>query len=164
MPWLTKTSGKEQLVRFACVGVLGFTILSAGVGCAKSEKPGPAPMAETTSAAPAATPDPHPPIAMMNTPGDGAAVPNKSWGTGWALDDSGIAQVTATADNGAVSPARIGDPFPGVKEAYPNMPDNDKAGFIFQVPDLQPGPHTLTIEIVARDGGKIVLTRHFTVQ
>ena len=39
-----------------------------------------------------------------------------------------------------------------------------KAGFIFGIPDLPPGPHTLTVEVVAKDGGKLVLTRRFTVQ
>lgn len=151
-------------MRLVFVALLSFVILTISAGCAKSERPAPAAGAEATSAAPAATPDPHPPIAMMNTPGDGATVPNKSWGTGWALDDSGIAQVTATVDNGAVSSAKIGQPFPGVKEAYPSLPDNDKAGFIFGIPDLPPGPHTLTLEIVAKDGGKVVLTRHFMVQ
>lgn len=148
---------------------LVITIMAAAAaslaGCRREASSTAAPGASgQASVSPQPTVDPHPPIAMMNTPGDGATVPNKSWGTGWALDDSGIAQVTATADNGAISPARVGDPFPGVKEAYPNMPDNDRAGFIFQVPDLPPGPHTLTIEVVAKDGGKVVLTRHFTVQ
>lgn len=127
------------------------------IGCQKTESTG---TIETGRSAA----DAHPPFGILNTPGEGSAVPNKSWGTGWALDDSGIFQVTGTADNGAVSPAKIGQSFGGVKEAYPNMPDNDKAGFIFGVPDLPPGPHTLTVEIVAKDGGKVVLTRHFNVQ
>jgi hypothetical protein len=143
--------------------ILTIGAAAAASGCGKSEKPGPAPVSEVSSA-PAATPDAHPPVAMMNTPGDGATVANKSWGTGWAVDDSGIFSVTATAENGAVAPARIGDPFPGVKEAYPNLPNNDKAGFIFQVPDLPAGPHTLTIEVVAKDGGRVTLSRRFTVQ
>ena len=144
-------------------GVLfsGLVLLIAAAGaCGKSEKPS---AAETAASAPAPTPDPHPPIAILNTPGDGATVPGKSWGTGWALDDSGIASVTATTDGGAQSPARIGDPFPGVKEAHPEMPDNDKAGFIFGI-DVPPGPHTVTVEVVAKDGGKLVLTRRFTAQ
>jgi hypothetical protein len=147
---------------FVLAGLI-VTVVASGA-CGKSEKPGPAPVTEVTSSVPAVTPDPHPPIAMMDTPGDGASVPNKSWGTGWALDDSGIAQVTATTDTGAVAQARIGQPFPGVKEAYPNMPDNDKAGFIFGVPDLPSGFHTMKIEVVAKDGGKVVLTRRFVVQ
>ena len=132
-----------------------------GSACGKSEKPA----AETasTSAAPAPTPDPKPPIAILNTPGEGATVANKSWGTGWALDDSGIASVTATFDGGAQVPARIGDPFPGVKEAHPEMPDNDKAGFIFGL-DLPAGPHTVSVEVVAKDGGKLLLTQRFTIK
>jgi hypothetical protein len=137
-----------------------IAVIAAVGACGKSEKP----TGDTASSAPAPTPDPHPPIAILNTPGEGATVANKSWGTGWALDDSGIQSVTATADGGAPSPARIGDPFPGVKEAHPEMPDNDKAGFIFGIPDLPPGPHTLTVEVVAKDGGKLILTRRFTVQ
>lgn len=137
-------------------------ILAAGA-CGKPEKPS-AGESPAASAAPAPTPDPHPPIAIMNSPVEGTTVPNKSWGTGWALDDSGIFQVTATLDTGAIVPARLGDPFPGVKEAYPEMPNNDKAGFIFGIPDLPPGPHTMTVEVVAKDGGKLVMTQHFTVQ
>ena len=146
-------------------GVLAVLILAivAGAGCGKSEKPGPPPVAEVTSSAPAAGPG-SPPIAILDTPREGATVANKSWGTGWALDDSGIFQVTATADNGAVAVAKTGQPFPGVKEAYPNVPDNDKAGFIFEVPDLPPGPHSLKVEILAKDSGKIVITRSFVVQ
>lgn len=140
--------------------VLISAVAAAGTGCGKSEKPA----EEVAASAPAPTPDSHPPIAILNTPGDGATVPNKSWGTGWALDDSGIRQVTATLDGAASVPARIGDPFPGVKEAHPEMPDNEKAGFIFGIPDLPPGPHTVTVEVVAKDGGKLVLTRRFTVQ
>ena len=149
--------------RILCLG-LTVGIAVAAAGCGKSEKSGQATVGEVAPPAPAATPDPHPPIAMMNTPGDGATVANKSWGTGWALDDSGIASVTAKTENGAVSAARIGDPFPGVKEAYPTMPDNDRAGFIFGIPDLPPGPHTLTVEVLAKDGGKATLTRRFTIQ
>ena len=119
---------------------------------------------KSAAVAPQPTADPHPPIAILNTPEEGATVPNKSWGTGWALDDSGILQVTAIAENGLASPAKTGQPFPGVKEAYPNMPDNDKAGFIFGMPELPPGPHTLKIEIIAKDGGKIVLTRNYKAQ
>ena len=146
------------------VRVLGFVIgttLAVVVGCQKSETPS---GGGQSSSSAAATTDSHPPIGILDTPREGATVANKSWGTGWALDDSGIAQVTATAENGAMSPAKIGQAFPGVKEAYPNMTDNDKAGFIFGVPDLPPGPHTLKVEIVAKDGGKAVLTRNFVVQ
>lgn len=150
----------ELRVRLTAVAI-AMTI-AALMGCRKSET-----SSSSGSAAPVVvekTPDSHPPFVVLDTPREGSTVPNKSWGTGWALDDSGIFQVTATADNGAVVPAKIGQPFPGVKEAYPTMPDSDKAGFIFGVPDLPPGPHTLKVEIVAKNGGTTVLTRTFNVQ
>jgi len=146
-------------------GFLVCALLLAGlalVRCQKAENPSGGGAEKSPTAAPAATSDP--PTAALDTPREGSTVPNKSWGTGWALDKSGIFQVTATADNGAVAPAKIGQAFPGVVEAYPNMPDNDKAGFIFGVPDLPPGAHSLSVEIVAKNGGKIVLTRRFNVQ
>lgn len=147
--------------RARVLGIVIGTALAVAVGCQKSETPS---GGGQPSSSVAATTDSHPPIGILDTPREGAAVANKSWGTGWALDDSGIAQVTATADNGSVSPAKTGQAFPGVKEAYPNVTDNDKAGFIFGVPDLPPGPHTLKVEIVAKDGGKAVITRNFVVQ
>ena len=140
--------------------VIGLAITSM-VACQKAETPG---GEGQKSASVAPTPDTNPPFGILNTPGEGETVPNKSWCTGWALDDSGIFQITGVADNGEQRPAKIGQPFPGVKEAHPNLPDNDTAGFIFQIPDLPPGPHTVTVEVVAKDGGKTVLTRHFTVQ
>ena len=143
---------------------LVLTVAASAAGCGKTEKAGPPPVTEVSSSAPAATPDPHPPIAMFNTPGDQEAVANRSWCTGWALDDSGIAQVTGTTENGVAVPAKIDQPFPGVKESYPNVPGNDKAGFILQIPDLPPGSHSIRVEIVAKDGGKTTLVRNFNVK
>lgn len=150
-------------LRVRVMGIVIGTAFAVLTGCQKSEAPA-AGSQPSAAAASAAMPDSHPPFGILDTPREGATVANKSWGTGWALDDSGIAQVTATADNGAAAPAKIGQAFPGVKEAYPNVTDNDKAGFIFGVPELPPGPHLLKVEIVAKDGGKVVLTRNFIVQ
>lgn len=140
-----------------------LTVAAGAAGCGKSERAGPA-LGSDASSAPAATPDSRPPLAMFNSPNDGETVPNKSWCTGWALDDSGIFQVTGTLDTGVVAPARTGMPFPGVKEAYPNLPENDKAGFMFQIPDLPPGLHSIKLEVVAKDGGRLSLTRRFYVK
>jgi hypothetical protein len=148
-------------LRVRVLGIVIGTVLAVSTGCQKSETPS---GGEQPSASVAATSDSHQPFGILDTPREGATVANKSWGTGWALDDSGISQVTATADNGTAAPAKIGQAFPGVKEAYPNMPDNETAGFIFGVPDLPPGPHSLKVEIVAKDGGKVVLTRNFVVK
>jgi len=145
----------KSLVLLLTVTVLAFA------GCQNKEN-----AAASGGAAPAPQPtaDPHAPFGMFNSPGEGETVANKSWCTGWALDDSGVAQVTGTTETGAVSSARIEQPFPGVKEAYPNVPGNDKAGFILQIPDLPPGPHTIRVEIVAKDGGKATLVRNFNVK
>jgi hypothetical protein len=101
---------------------------------------------------------------MLNTPGNMESIANATWCTGWAIDDSGIAQVIGNIDDGAPVAARIGMPFPGVKEAYPNIRDNDNAGFMFLIPDLPPGAHTLKVEVTANDGGKITLTRSFSIK
>jgi len=140
-----------------------LTVAAVAAGCEKSETARPAPGSEASSA-PAATPDSRPPLAMFNSPNEGETVPNKSWCTGWALDDSGIFQVTGALDTGVVAPARTGMPFPGVKEAYPKMPENETAGFMFQIPDLPSGPHSIKLEVVAKDGGRLSLTRKFNVK
>jgi hypothetical protein len=160
---LRDDNDKEKLMRGTLHLWLILTIASAGAGCGQAEKAGQAPASERSSA-PAVTRDPRPPLAMFDSPKEGETVSSKSWCTGWALDDSGIFQVTGTTDTGAVAPARLGFPFPGVKEAYPNMPENEKAGFMLQIPDLPPGPHSLKLEVVAKDGGRTVLTRSFNVK
>ncbi len=140
-----------------------LTIAAGAAGCGKSETASPASGSEASSG-PAATTDSRPPLAMFNSPNEGETVPNKSWCTGWALDDSGIFQVTGTLDTGVVAPAKTGFPFPGVKEAYPKMPENDKAGFMLQIPELPPGPHSIKLEVIAKDGGRLSLTRNFNVK
>lgn len=147
-------------LRSRVVAIIIVMTAAAFPGCRNKETPG-------ASGSAAAVPQPTAnrlPFGVLDTPREGSTVANKSWGTGWALDDSGIFQVTATADNGAVAPAKIGQAFPGVKEAHPELPDNDRAGFIFALPDLPSGPHTLKVEILAKDSGRTVLTRSFNVQ
>jgi len=154
--------GKPQMKLRSRLVAITIVMTAAGFpGCRNKETPG---AGGSAAAVPQPTADPRPPFGVLDTPREGSTVANKSWGTGWALDDSGIFQVTATADNGAVAPAQIGQAFPGVKEAYPESPDNDRAGFIFALPDLPSGPHTLKVEILAKDGGRTVLTRSFNVQ
>lgn len=138
--------------------VLGFGVAAMTAACQKSESPSP----NAGAAAPAAaSSDAHPPFGMLGSPLENVPVDSGGWGFGWALDDSGIASVNVSFDGGPAAPAKTGDPFPGVKEAYPNLPDNDKAGFIFAIPKLAPGPHSLTVTLAAKDGGQTVLHRQF---
>lgn len=100
-----------------------------------------------------------PPIGVIDVPTETAEVSGGSWGYGWALDDSGIAEVRVATELGPAGSALVGQPHPGIAELYPDYPEKDRAGFVFVVPQLAAGPHTLKLTVVARDGGVSVLTR-----
>jgi hypothetical protein len=153
----------KSLIRATTLG-LAVTAIAAGA-CQKSESPGAnTDASNSTSAAPAPTPDPHPPFGILDVPRENASVDGGGWGYGWALDDSGVAAVSVSFDDGPAVPAKTGQAFGGVKEAYPTLPGNDKAGFVFAVPKLPPGPHSLTVTIVAKDGGQTTLKRQFQIK
>ena len=142
------------------VALLCLTVAATiAAACQKSESPGANAGSATSAALPAA--DAHPPFGILDVPRENTAVDSGSWGYGWALDDSGVASVTVSFDGGPAGPAKTGEVFPGVKEAYPALPDSDRAGFIFAIPKLPPGPHSLTVSIVAKDGGQTTLRRQF---
>ncbi|MDQ6892528.1 MAG: hypothetical protein M3167_07590 [Acidobacteriota bacterium] len=144
-------------------------------GCQKSESTGGASAAEPTvapstsaqAATGAAAPvgdTAKPPFGFLDTPKEGATVASGSWAYGWALDDSGIATITVASETGATAPVALGQPFPGVAQSYPGLPGADKAGFGFPVPKLEPGIHTLTITVTAKDGGKTDIRRQIRIR
>ncbi len=104
------------------------------------------------------------PFGFLDSPGEGETVASGAWAYGWALDDSGVAKVLVSADGGPAHPAAIGQPHPGVVEAHPGYEGVDKPGFSFALPALPPGPYTLNVTIVAKDGGKTDLPRRFVVR
>jgi hypothetical protein len=106
----------------------------------------------------------NPPFGVIAAPNENDSVASGSWAFGWALDDSGIASVSAALDNGPATQASIGQPFPGVKEAYPNFPNADKAGFGFPIPTGAAGPHVLIVTISSNDGGKTELKRQINIK
>ena len=126
-------------------------------GCRKSET-------ATASAPPASETLQHPPFGFLDSPRENDAVASGSVATGWALDDSGVAGVSVSLDNGPAFSATPGQAFPGVKEAYPTFPNADKAGFRFAVPSAAAGPHLLVVTITARDGGKTDIKRHIQIK
>ena len=144
--------------RFLCAAGIAVIVLAA---CRKSESPEGGPAGATPSSSQASL---HPPFGYIDTPKENDAVAAGAWSYGWALDDSGVASVAVSLDNGPVSAAAVGQPFPGVKEAYPNYPDADKAGFGFPMPSAAAGPHLLIVTITARDGGKTELKRHIQIK
>ena len=127
-------------------------------GCRKSETP--------TASAPAAPAGSlqHPPFGFLEVPRENDTVASGSVATGWALDDSGVAGVSVSLDNGPGFSAARGQAFPGVKEAYPTFPASDKAGFRFAMPSAAAGPHLLVVTIIARDGGKTDIKRHIQIK
>ena len=129
-------------------------------GCRKSESP-----AASASPAPAASDTAqHPPFGFLDVPRENDTAASGSTGNGWALDDSGVASVTVSLDNGAALAATLGQAFSGVKEAYPTFPDSAKAGFSFTMPSIAAGPHLLVVTINARDGGRTEIKRHIQIR
>jgi hypothetical protein len=156
------------------MGGLGVAVLVLA-GCQKSENVGAAaqPTAiggaagstTTTPVMPGAAGDAsRPPFGFLDTPKEGATVAAGSWAFGWALDDSGIAAVIVVSDAGTTSPVALGQPFPGVVQAHPDYPNADKAGFGFPIPKLDPGIHTLTVTLRAKDGGTAEIRRQVRIK
>jgi|GEM_PF-336288 len=106
----------------------------------------------------------NPPFGFIDTPKENDSVASGSWAYGWALDDSGIASVSAALDNGPATQAATGQFYPGVKEAYPTFPNADKAGFGFPIPAAAAGPHLLVVTVNSNDGGKTELKRQITIK
>ena len=106
----------------------------------------------------------HPPFGVLDVPREDDTVAPGAWCYGWALDDSGIAEVRVSFDEGPDAPAAIHQPHPGVREAHPDYPENDAAGFGFAVPQLPRGPHTIKVIFVGRDGGTTELTRPINIR
>ena len=140
------------------IGVVAAALVLAG--CRKSET-------ATASAPPAPTPSEtlqHPPFGFLDVPRENDAMASGSVASGWALDDSGVAGVTVSLDNGPPVAATRGQAFPGVKEAYPTYPGSDKPGFSFAMPSAAAGPHLLVVTITGRDGGKTEIKRHIQIR
>jgi hypothetical protein len=106
----------------------------------------------------------HPPFGILDVPRENDTVTSGAWGFGWALDDSGIAQVRVSFDDGPSVPTTIHQPHPGVREAHPSYPESASPGFGFAVPPLPSGPHTLRVIFVGRDGGKTEVQRRIFVR
>jgi len=132
------------------------------LGCQKEGHEAGAGTAGQASSSPA--PVSQPPVGFLDGPEAGAIVHANTSLTGWALDDSGIAQVTFAIDGQNPKPVAIGLPHPGVAAAFPGKPGNESAGFAIEVPSLPRGPHSLTITIQAKNGGKTEIRRQFLIE
>jgi hypothetical protein len=105
-----------------------------------------------------------PPFGYIDLPGERDEIGSGASVVGWALDDSGVARVTVAVDAGPAAPALHGLAHPGAAKVYPHYPEVETAGFAFALPQLSTGPHTLTVTILARDGGRAVMKRNVVVK
>ncbi len=104
-----------------------------------------------------------PPFGVIYLPAEGSSVSPGAWGMGWALDDSGIAEIRIGTELGAGGLAQLGGRWPGLVETFPEFSEAPRGGYGFAIPDVPPGPHELTVTLVARDGGVVVLKRPIVV-
>jgi hypothetical protein len=104
-----------------------------------------------------------PPFGVIHLPESGQSVAPGFWAHGWALDDSGVAQVLGGTELGTPVVAQIGRPWPGLTGVYPDYTEPGNGGYGFPIPDVPPGPHMLRVVIVGRDGGRTVLERPIVV-
>jgi len=105
-----------------------------------------------------------PPFGVIDFPPEDAEVSAGTWGYGWALDDSGIAEIRVATELGAATPAVVGGARPDIPAAHPEYADAAKSGFGFLVPPAPRGLHTLSLTLVGRDGGERVLTRRVRIR
>ncbi len=105
-----------------------------------------------------------PPFGVIDFPPEDAEVSAGTWGYGWALDDSGIAEIRVATEFGEGAPAVVGGTRPDIPAVYPDYADAARSGFGFLVPPAPPGRHTLSITVVGRDGGERVLTRSVRIR
>jgi hypothetical protein len=103
-----------------------------------------------------------PPFGVLDWPRDGGVMDPGSSGWGWALDDSGVAEIVVSADD---LPALVHrGPRPDLPPELSRYPDSARAGFAFPLPALAPGRHELKVEWRANDGGVTILRREFEVR
>jgi hypothetical protein len=140
-------------VRKWILSVAAIAAIVLAAACGRSEAP-----------ASGGKPAPSSPIGFLNTPAEGQAIAPGTFVSGWALDESGIADVSVTFDDGKKVPVRRGVDFPGVQAQHPNYPDADKAGYIFAIPTMGPGPHSLTVVVKAKNGQTTQILRRFEVR
>ena len=104
-----------------------------------------------------------PPFGALELPREGQTVDPGVWAFGWALDDSGIAEVRLETELGPAGRALYSMRYPGLGAGFPDYADAEHGGFTFPMSSFAPGAHRLTLTFVANDGGQTKLSRSFRV-
>jgi hypothetical protein len=99
------------------------------------------------------------PFGYLDYPSPDLEVEPGPYAHGWAADNSGIQEIRVASELGPIGLAVYGAPRPDIGKVLPNIADSARSGFYFPIPSLPPGPHTLIVTIVGRDGSTTVLRR-----
>jgi hypothetical protein len=166
------SEGRLDLVRsFPHEGGLDFVFLSTAATWRERARQGAAPSVETRRLYDAAVVGLHrdvarlaPPFGQIHLPEEGQKVAPGFWVHGWALDDSGIAEVRFGIEGGPAGVGMRGGIWPGLADAFPDYPEAKTSGtYGFAIPDVPSGPHVLTVTFVGNDGGETTLQRAIVV-
>jgi GT2 family glycosyltransferase len=84
---------------------------------------------------------------------------------GWSLSQAGIEDIQVLVDGHLCASLSYGAERPDVAAANPQFRDSVHCGFIgrVRVDSLAAGEHSLVLQILSRDGGRMELTRRFRV-
>jgi hypothetical protein len=152
-------------VRWRQVGCILVGTSLTLLGCQKEGAGGSASGAGQVAAAPApAATEVRPPMAFLDSPAENGVAGSSASVVGWALDESGIAQVIVAVDSQNPTNAALGLPHPGVADAHPGIAGNDRAGFSIEIPGLSTGSHSLSVTVLAKSGGRTEIHRSFEVR
>jgi hypothetical protein len=106
-----------------------------------------------------------PPFGVVDGPPNGAIVGREVEFSGWALDDSRVAEVKIYVDGHYQKSAKLKIPRPDVTSAYPRYPASGNIHGWWELVDLgeRGGAHTLRAEAVddrgaASDIGSVTIT------
>lgn len=107
------------------------------------------------------------PFGALETPGFRATLTNLASGTGWALDNVGVAQIEVLVDGQKVSDAIYGLSRPDIGAVWGTFPNAAHSGFSFQIDTtkLALGDHTLAVRVLDAAGNATVIgSRSVTIQ
>lgn len=108
-----------------------------------------------------------PPFGSLETPDVRATLNNIANGSGWALDNVGIAQIEILVDGQKVGEAIYGLSRPDIGAAWGTFPNAAHSGFSFQIDTtrLANGDHTIAVRLLDAAGNATVIgTRTIVVQ
>jgi len=96
------------------------------------------------------------PFGWVDVPAAGSEIQRQLTASGWALDDTGVAEVRVFFDDHFVARTTITESRPDVTKTYPTFAHgNDVHGWRVNVPlgaAATLGPHTLLFQAVDKDG------------